>query len=235
MIPCYVEGDQYMLCYIFHQMRTAALNSGIRWSSYVSNIKPQPAAQSITQTFLFFPPSVWTKATWVCVWDGKFYYLCYSSAVPTSPAGWYSSFSFYIQCTERGEQSSVCSYTPQQDTEPAFSLWHCKLLLLRDTWDCIYSNSNIPVYTHGFLCDKDETAERAEQGFFFPSFPWICRALFDLQWMTSRHRRLYCLTGDVCVRCVQLLATWCYCRQPHGQSKLTSRDTLFPSCYFLLS
>lgn len=53
---------------------------------------------------------------------------------------------------------------------------------------------------------------------------------FDLGQMTSLHRKLHCLTGDVCISCVQLLATWCYCRPPHSQSKLTF-ETNISSCF----
>lgn len=53
---------------------------------------------------------------------------------------------------------------------------------------------------------------------------------FDLGQMTSLHRKLHCLTGDVCISCAQLLATWCYCRPPHSQSKLTF-ETNISSCF----
>lgn len=108
-------------------------------------------------------------------------------------------------------------------------------MLLWNTSARIYSNINIvniPVYTRYFLCDKEEKVYKSRnnltQAFLFQQFSMNIQNTFDLGWMTSPQRKLYCLTGDVCVSCAQLLATWCYCRQPRSQSKLMSWDTLFP-------
>lgn len=75
-----------------------------------------------------------------------------------------------------------------------------------------------------------EWRKNLTEGFLFHIFSMNLQNDFDLGQMTSLHRKLHCLTGDVCISCAQLLATCCYCRPPHSQSKLTF-ETNISSCF----
>lgn len=101
------EENHYMFYYIFHKMRTVAVSSGIGWSSDPSNINLHPAAQSIKHHHThkhFFSFQCLNKSNLgLCVWEGKFYYLCYSSSVSVSLWLDDTVASVFIYSKKRGE------------------------------------------------------------------------------------------------------------------------------------
>lgn len=238
-----VEENHYMFYYIFHKMRTVAVSSGIGWSSDPSNINLQPAAQSIkphhthTQT-LFFPSSVWTKATWVCV-CGKVNFITFVTALLFPPlSGWMIQWLQLLYTVQREARAIISqliySSAGQRMRFKLLTMHSCVVL------ECVRSDLFRPPHCKNTCLhpqrrdDKDEKDKRAKEGSDsrrLPSshFSMSLQNGFDLGQMTSSHRQLHCLTGDERVSCAQLLAARCYHRPPHSPSKLT-----FETNYFLL-